>query len=210
MQEMFKCFEKHLEQGHYLQIDKWIVRIHDDIRYNVESTLVSAYLTPTAHLFPCGLMTCGCCEDEYEFYGKQNMAYWDDDEEVLVCKDCRLTYNHVLLPMNMFTDDLISEGFQREISYLNMEIDDTRVESYEKRYERMCNVAAQLADSLGGIFLNNMTIEDIRARFLAKRVIRRLREAVDRRRRNNLFRVLYHKANFGLHGALWHAKTVVF
>lgn len=210
LEEMYRCFCKHMQKGHFLQIDQWMVRIYDDVRYCVEETLVSAELTPAAYIFPCGSMTCGCCNKPYDMKGKEAMAFWDDDGEVMVCFDCRLLFNYSLLPMNVNAIDLDLEEFQRELSYMNMDIQDTRPALYQIRYERMCDVAEKLANTIGGVFLNNMKLADIRERFLAKRVIRRLQRAVERRRRNMLFRLLYNKAHMGLHGALCYAKSVVF
>ncbi len=196
----------HISKGYSLDVRSWLIELHDDYRYTVEGTLVSLATSVCARLFPCGKYTCGCCMQE-QMMSRKDVGYWDDDVTVIVCRECRNIGNKIMLPVVTSFYDVHPSMFMMMDKEM-VTVRDRR-KSEEEQREKIHAMGYQFADTLGGTYLQNMCLKDVREYFLAKRVVNKWKRMREQRRRKYVAAILYEHAGVGKDAAWVHAHRVM-
>lgn len=158
-----------IEKLHIIRRNNGIVRI--------QGVLISYEKMDEVLIFPEGTFTCGCCSMKNPLTEK-TWARFSARTMKTYCQDCIRT-THILTDE---LSDLTYMGPYDPAYMADWKVEDIREKEgvFDTEWTSMLKRFASKPYS-EFIYYDNLTIEDIRARFLAKRVIAQLRRNVIRR-----------------------------
>lgn len=210
MNSLIQAIPAHVLSGNTIIIDKWECFHDEEFGIRMESTLVSPVVQDTLRMYMCGSYTCACCKAAHTMDATTFM-YLNGETKQLTCPPCILA-----IPIQM----------RRNIRPVVVKLDtstpfipspihtyhDLRPKTPEERaqreqhYKETCEKVAEVHDM---VYLQGKSIRDVRSDFLAKRVVRKWRQHVQKRLVSRMFYVLYHGCNMGLDASVVLANNTV-
>lgn len=178
----------------FMDVSHWKVITRPAIYGKVDGVLVTVHEKKYQDIYLCGRFECGCCR-KMQKMSEEEIPKFHMYESVVLCTTCAATApEEMMYDMHVQVDEVIIHSMYRiEVVEDNIELPDV-------------NVMGQLiAENNNFVFINNKNTSDLRCDFLAKRVLRRLRDRVNKRRKKMMFQILYENG-IGLDASIELAK----
>ncbi len=199
--------DMHRHLGCHLSIEQWNYVKHIKHAYRVEGVLISVMRYRHMQLFPEGRYECATCGDMHDM-DHERKCYASALHGMIVCPSCAspnedrvlVAYLNLVGAFDLQTMDCVSIIDQTLSEEELTALDDEKKKHLEKLKTMM---------SSEFIYLDNKRITDIRAEFLAKRVLRQWRIFMRNRLRARLFKVLYFCADMDMNASVVLSKNPV-
>lgn len=198
---------RHIKNGGYIFYARgWRFTQHNGVAYSVQGVLISSMRYKYLKMYPHGSLECSECLSFTEI-DHEHHCYVSAVHGGLVCAECADVETD--RRVHAYLDGL---GPTDVHNYEKFEFFDKRLDEDELviREEELMKMMEGMNENMSCefVYLNNKTIEHIRAEFLAKRVIRRWRNIVAARIKERVVRVLYHCVGMDFNASLVLAKSV--
>ncbi len=206
IERMIARMQMHVNLGCKFSFMQWNMVKYNGVAYNIEGVLISTMRYNYMHMFPEGSYECAECGNMNDM-DHEHKCYASTNHGMIVCPTCAdNAVDHPLMASlthvsewDVKTDACMSI-FDRRMSDEELH---HREEQNKKTLEGV-NVNMQAE----WVYLQNKKMKDIRADFLAKRVVRKWRELVRHQVRSRVFKVLYHCARMDMNSSVILSKNV--
>lgn len=172
-----------------VRVTEWYAKFYISSYLAEDGVILIPSVYEFASMFPIGLCECGAC-GAFWLPDQHDRMYWDNDELMIVCRDCNQTRNGQTVMM-MCTDTSMIRG------------DPTVQISFEEHIDTLAaletahSFAERFAIDLKMHYFGGKDTRQLYQDFLAKRVVRRWRNMMNRRLRQRLAWVLEEKLSLG-------------
>lgn len=186
-----------LPENYMLDMRGWEATKIEHLDVRLQGTLFSLVKRTHWRLRPSGQIRCACCQQVKAMDDANPVFYRMAVHVGVVCHACAASD----MPFEVFASE---EG----MSSIANKILATHIQEPAITPEAMHAFGHKIADANGCTYLNNQTIEDIRASLLARRVIRHWRSTMERQHRKRTAWFLYVSGALDMHASHAMSKRI--
>lgn len=193
---MDRAMTHHYRHGHTMRLDGWDCTKRSRYEVHLDASLIYIDKVTIIDFHPRGCFDCHRCHKATQMSSAE-YAYFDYNQEAMICTKCNDKVKHTMVP-----------AYPRMVARV---FGDVELDSYE--HVRMIDHAANyrraaiqrtitlkraariVEQNPGFIFIDGKSAQEIRQDFLARRVLRKMREHVARQLREKVAYVIAKMTN---------------